>query len=218
MAYCSSCGKTNRLCECDGGPFCRSRSNERRDREQRRSRRPTETDEPDFWDRIEDVLDKKVVKKLEPRFEKLEKGQDELVKRADEMEKRVEAIEHGSSEGSGGTWKPAAIWIKNFCDYDVRRTQGISRLQMMKILKILKDGLDPVLQTHVGDIEMTGSLNQKVKVRISPGYAHEIASIWKEKLGSKETEPQEELKFNERVLFCHAERHPAEQQIYDGWD
>ena len=214
--YCSGCGKTNRFCECgEGGAAGRSRSKERREKEQRRGTRPAETDEPDFWDKIEDVLDKKVVKKLEPRFEKLEKGQEELVKRADTMEKRVEALEHGSSEGSGGPWKPAAIWIKNFCEYDARRTEGISRPQMMNILKTLKGHLDPDLQAHVGDFEMAGSLNQKVKVRIVPGYAHEIASVWKEKLGSKEEPPHPELKFNERVLFCHAERHPTEQKIYD---
>ena len=210
MSFCSGCGKIHQQCACEG----RSRSKERRDKE-RREKRPAETEATDFWEKIENVLENKVVKKLEPRFERLEQGQNDLTTRAEKMEKRIEDLEQRPAEGSNGTWRPCAIWIKNFCDFDERRTKGISRLQMGSILSSLKGYLDPSLQPHVGDFEMVGSLNHKVKVRISPGYAHEIASIWKENFGEKETPNKEDLKFNGRVLFCHAERPPAEQTIYD---
>ena len=183
---------------------------------QQGNKRPQQTEEEDFWTRIETMMDRssnKVVTQLGGRITKFEKSQEELATRTEALEKRMDSNEEKlftiGEPGSSRGFVPKSVWLKNFCPYDERKTQGMSRPQMTSLLAKLKSSLDESLQDKVGDFVLAGTFNHKVKVCVSPGYALEIAGTWRERL------EKPDIQFNHRTIKCVAERHPEVQKRFD---
>ncbi len=199
MAYCQNCGKLTDQCACHD----RSRSNDRR--------RPRETEEPDFWSKLERMVGKssdKVIETLGPRIDNVETKQVELSAKHDALAQRVDDLEFVTSSGNNSTFVPGFLEIKNFCDYDDRRRLGASRPQAEELVNNLKAVLPDTIQCKVGDVALTGGRVHKIKVHVTKGFAIEIAGVWREEL-EKATR-----NFNERKLFITIERPPEEQAIY----
>jgi hypothetical protein len=164
---------------------------------------------------ISQLLDTKLAP-LSHKVERIEVVLDTQGTRLDKVESDIKALgtsasssSRATASGAPGAFVATSLEIKNFCDYDDRKSKGVDRKQAEDLVASLKSQLPPSIQSKVGEIVMYGRRGQKIKVEVEPPFALEISMFWKEIFME-----DEQFNFNGRRLYTTVEREPKEQKRF----
>lgn len=163
--------------------------------------------------------------KLETRFGALEAQTNKLSELQQKQEERLKRLEDGaakgggtresgstaSSSGSGGRragWTPKFVWLRNFCAFDEKNTQGITRADAEVLLASLREHTPEMLRASIGNLHLDAIKNYRVKVAVGDGHCEEIAGIWRELLASNK------VGWQDRPLTAKSEHSPEDQYRY----
>ena len=159
---------------------------------------------------IRGIFDEKMlplIKEVKDRIAKNEVRTEAAHTRLDDHDARLERLESAGGSGSG-EFIPKSIEFKGFCEWKVRRSEGVSRVEAETLITRLTESLPGSLKAKLGQVHLRGPKCHKFSLDVAPGFAEEISAIFKDAL-------KDPAYFRQgKTLNTTVERKPEIQKLY----
>eukprot|EP00929_Paragymnodinium_shiwhaense_P117034 TRINITY_DN8714_c0_g1_i1.p2 TRINITY_DN8714_c0_g1~~TRINITY_DN8714_c0_g1_i1.p2 ORF type:complete len:292 (-),score=59.88 TRINITY_DN8714_c0_g1_i1:3061-3936(-) len=84
-----------------------------------------------------------------------------------------------ASTTSSLSWSPSYVEIKKFCSFQERGTKGLTRVQAMSLVELLKGKLDDNVVKKIKDVQLRGVRSYSVRVNMSSDICQEVCNSWR---------------------------------------